>query len=874
MEREVTRRNSIARRLSLIVGGALVAAVLVVGAMALLEQRRQLTRALETKAATLAQFMAQVSPISVLSLNFVEMNNNVKKVVLTDDEAIYAIVVNEKGIPLAYYLKEADPAVGEEARALWAARNPMAAVEAMKNSTNVLQVEAPITAGETGIGSTMIGFSSERMHRALMLQIVLIGAVLVVVTGATLLLLELALRRILKPVKVLTAAATQISTGDLDVVLTGLHRKDELGVLARAFESMATQLRGLIDGMEQRMADLQRMGQALQKSEEEFRRIVATASEGIWVLGAETKTTFVNARMAEMLGCGDAAMIGRPMTDFMFEEDLPDHRQKMDNRARGVSENYERRFRRSDGQAVWTHVSATPIMEAGRYAGSFAMFTDITERKRAEEELGRYRDSLEETVQQRTAELRQARDAAEAANQAKSVFLANMSHELRTPLNAILGFSRMMRSDPQLTDEQTGNLDIINRSGEHLLALINDVLEMAKIEAGRLKLEPAPFDLGSLVHDVADMMRLRAQEKGLYLKLDQSSEFPRYIRGDEARIRQILVNLVGNAVKFTERGGVVIRLAVKQNDRLHLLIEIEDTGPGIGPEDRRRVFKPFVQLAEGAEQKGTGLGLAITKQFVELMGGSVGVESTPGKGSVFRADLPVELVADVEIPEPKKAQGDVVGLTPGQPSFRVLIAEDQHENQLLLNRLMSDIGLETRVANNGEECVKIFQEWLPDLVWMDRRMPVMDGLEATRRIRRLPGGDKVRIVAVTASAFREQQQEMFDAGMNDFVSKPYRFEEIYECLARQLGLEYVYRSAVAERQADRSVALAPASVALLPSALRQQLGTALEQLDSERISTLLEQVTKINADLGAAFCDLAKGFDYAAMQRALDAANT
>ncbi|QFY44187.1 HAMP domain-containing protein [Candidatus Methylospira mobilis] len=266
---------------------------------------------------------------------------------------------------------------------------------------------------------------------------------------------------------------------------------------------------------------------------------------------------------------------------------------------------------------------------------------EITERKPMEAELRRYKDHLEEKVQQRTADLVLARNAAEAANQAKSVFLADMSHELRTPLNAILGFSGMMRRTAQMPDNQSANLNIIIRSGEYLLNLINDVLEMAKIEAGRVQLEDAPFDLGNMVRDVTEMMQVRATEKHIRLLVEQTSAFPRYVVGDEARMRQVLINLVGNAIKFTEHGGVTVRLGTGNNAVSHLLIEVEDTGSGIEREDRQRIFEPFVQLGEQGMNKGTGLGLTITRQFVQMMNGNLTLESTPGKGSLFRIVLPL-----------------------------------------------------------------------------------------------------------------------------------------------------------------------------------------------------------------------------------------
>ncbi len=506
--------------------------------------------------------------------------------------------------------------------------------------------------------------------------------------------------------------------------------------------------------------------------------------------------------------------------------------------------------------------------ENGKPLRSAGTVHDITERKRAEEELRRYKDNLEDEVQQRTADLVLARNAADAANQAKSVFLANMSHELRTPLNAILGFSNMMRRDPLLPDKHRQNIDIINRSGEHLLTLINDVLEMTKIEAGRVQLENAPFDLGSMVRDVTDMMQIRAHEKGLRLLVDQDSRFPRYIVGDEARLRQVMINLMGNAVKFTREGGVTLRLGTSEDISSHLLIEVEDSGPGISPEDQQRIFDPFVQLGEQGDSKGTGLGLSITQQFVQLMGGSISLQSTPGKGSLFRVDLPLNEVIAADIAKPKELEkGEVVGLAPGQPEYRILIVEDQRDNQLLLANLMESVGFQVKLAENGNQGVELFQSWHPHFIWMDRRMPVMDGMEATQRIRQLPGGKEVKIVAVTASAFIEQRAEMLDVGMDDFVRKPYRSNEIYECLSRQLGVRYIYEGMPEPEQP--AMALTQEMLSVLPEGLRDELTIALESLETKRIALVIQQVASYDLALQKTLTHLAENFDYSAILKVL-----
>jgi CheY-like chemotaxis protein len=299
-----------------------------------------------------------------------------------------------------------------------------------------------------------------------------------------------------------------------------------------------------------------------------------------------------------------------------------------------------------------------------------------------------------------------------------------------------------------------------------------------------------------------------------------------------------------------------------------LIIEVEDSGPGIAPEDQQRVFEPFVQLGALADNKGTGLGLTITREFVRLMKGTLTLQSTPGKGTLFRIDLPLRQAEESDISTLHRSdERDVTGLAPGQPDWRILIVEDQLENQLLLANLMESVGFQIKVAENGRQGVELFQTWRPHFIWMDRLMPVMDGIEATKAIRGLPGGNEVKIVAVTASAFEEQREGVLDAGMDDFVRKPYRADEIYECLSRQLGVRYAYSAH--DKPAEASMELAPEALSVLPEALRRELEAALESLESERIEIVVGQVARYDKELFRSLTRLAQEFDYPAILKAL-----
>jgi signal transduction histidine kinase/FixJ family two-component response regulator len=443
-------------------------------------------------------------------------------------------------------------------------------------------------------------------------------------------------------------------------------------------------------------------------------------------------------------------------------------------------------------------------------------------------------------------QLEQKAEEAETANRAKSEFLANMSHELRTPLNAILGFTQLLRRDPVLQEAQHEQLDIISRSGEYLLSLINDVLEMSKIESGRIVLNENDFDLYHLLDALESMFVLKAESRDLMLEFERSPQMPQYIRTDEGKLRQVLINLLDNAIKFTQLGSVTLRVVITQSDRLSFTVS--DTGCGMTADELKQVFKPFVQSAAGLKSRqGTGLGLPISQRFVRLMGGDLTVESIPGLGTTFGFDLPLHAVdaSQVAIPRPSRR---VLGLQPGQPDYRILVVEDRWENRQLLVKILTTVGFNVREAANGRLGVEIWQEWHPHLIWMDMRMPVMDGYEATQHIRSQIAGQSTIIIALTASAFEEMRSAILAVGCNDFVRKPFQEQTIFDKMAEHLGVRYIYDTELAA-EPDQEVTRGH-DIHQLEDSPKQRSATiiaALASMPPEWLDRIHQAATRVSA---------------------------
>jgi PAS domain S-box-containing protein len=700
--------------------------------------------------------------------------------------------------------------------------------------SDLLVANRDIVLSHETIGSLSLYVTPRFLHQRLNDTFwILVGSILVLDLLLILSLYWLLWRLVLRPLKLIESYAAVIRSGkQAGPEISGIPLTGEFDVVRNA-------ILGMVDQLKSRLSELQMSNDRFWRTVSDFPMAL-----GIYV-PASGRITFLNKQFIETFGYTQDDI---PNADVWYSRAFPDpaYRQEaMD------TWNTEMNAAVTQNSRIRTHVyviackdgTTRQVEVVGILSGDsiLVLFDDVTERKQAEEIVRTYQERLEELVRSRTQELVAARDMAETANRAKSVFLANMSHELRTPLNSVIGFSHLMESEAGLTPIQQRNVGIINRAGTHLLTLINDILELSKIESGKIEMSEESADLRHLLDEVVDMLRPRAEQAGIYLVVE-TTRLPDAVRVDVVKLRQVLLNLTANAIKFTHRGGVTVMAnARKQGAGVTVEFLVSDTGIGIQPEDQQRIFDPFIQVAQPGGQSGTGLGLSISRQYVQVLGGVLTLESAPEAGSTFRFSL--TLPTCERMPEPTvRARGRITGTAPDARGRRALVADDVSETRSLLHDLLEPLGLEVFEAADGKKAWELILQKQPELVLIDWRMPLMSGVEVTRIVRQRNDIVQPKIIMLTASVFDENRHEAFGAGVDDFITKPVDFDQLYSMIERQLGVT-ILREADSPKDGNAVAAkLTKTDLSDVSSAARKRFAEALRELNPVRIAEALEIV--------------------------------
>jgi PAS domain S-box-containing protein len=666
---------------------------------------------------------------------------------------------------------------------------------------------------------------------------VIIAAIIAILTA----------RWLTRPIFRLSQASQQIQSGEFQPVTLAGSR--EFRSLAAIFNQMGAELQLYHQQLEEKV---EREIAERTIAENKYRTIFDNAVEGIFQTNADGYYLRVNPALARIYGYDSPADLLRVQPNAHNQLYVDSQRrqtfQKLFQEQDTITD-FQSQIYRKDGSTLWIAEHARVVHDANGEIFYYEGFVeDISARKSAEEAL------------------KQAKEAAESANMAKSAFIAHMSHELRTPLNAILGFSQLMLRNNSLATTDQDNLSTIVRSGEHLLSLINQVLDISKIEAGKIIYNPQNFDLYRLLNDLQDIFAFKAQEKGVQFICEQLNDISRYICTDELKLRQVLINLLNNAIKFTDQGGVALKISQKDdNYGFFLTFSVEDTGNGIATEELEDLFQSFVQTASGKNaQEGTGLGLVISQKFVQVMGGNLQVSSQVNRGTTFSFTIPVHSVDASQVYHLTDSRR-ILALAPDQPDYKILVVDDREANRKLLLKLLTPLGFYVSEARDGQEAIAIWQDWQPDLIWMDMRMPILDGYEATRRIKTSPEGKNVVIIALTASVLEGDKELVFGAGCDGFLSKPFREAEIFEMMAKYLGIQYIYEDSTVETSLKTSAendTLMKESLKQLPILWLDSFRLALQNIDLKAIEYLVNSIEQDDPNLAVLIKKYIDNFQY------------
>ena len=600
---------------------------------------------------------------------------------------------------------------------------------------------------------------------------------------------------------------------------------------------------------------------ALQQSETRLKLITDSVPGCISYVDAQQRYQFVNRTYEEWFGWDKSAVLGRTIEDVIGSAAYALSRPHIEKVLAGETVIYETELPYREKTRYVAGVLVPNLSPQGQVLGYYALITDISDRKRIEREL------------------LQAKEAAESANQAKSSFVANISHELRSPLNAILGFAEILTKETALPPFQRENARLIYRSGQHLLHIINQVLDLAKAEAKGQDINLEQVSLSELLWELHSLFMLKAEHKGLGFSIDSDPAIPEWIYVDGMKLRQILINLLDNAVKFTAQGSVQLSVDLQErtDQTIRLRFQVRDTGIGIAATDQARLFEPFSQSSgQSPATQGTGLGLHISQEFAHLMGGMIQVKSKLGSGSIFQFDLVAQLAEMT--PPSQVAAPEVTGGTGHGPQYRLLIVDDNPLNRRLLWQILAVLPVELREATGGQAAIDIWQQWQPHLIWMDVRMPDIDGLEATRQIRNqeavrgeqnLEPYPKTKIIAISATDSHDLSQRALEAGCDDFIAKPFQQSEIFHALQRQLKMSYRYSAPSSSLEAETNLLDWQRGIGQLPVELRRDLEDALVIGEPQRIQQLVEQIKSYDLMLYDVVANKVLQFEYQQLLRLL-----
>lgn len=591
---------------------------------------------------------------------------------------------------------------------------------------------------------------------------------------------------------------------------------------------------------------------ALLESEIRMRSITDSAQDAILMMDASGNISYWNPAAERIFGYTRDESMGLNLHALLvpkrYHQSHLDHFPAFQQTGEGnaVGKTLDLEALKKDGSEISIQLSLSAIQIDGQWH-SVGIIRDITQQKKIEQAL------------------LLAKQEAEMANKFKSIFLANMSHEIRTPLNAIIGFSQLMNRDQQLSKIQKEyNVSIIH-AGEHLLALINDILELSKIEAGRVVVTPTNTDFLALLDEVEMIFKERVQSKKLKYITDFDEDIPRYIVVDGSKLRQIFVNLIGNALKFTDEGGIAVRCRIDQSadEQELLVVEIQDSGTGIAAEELNKLFKHFEQTSSGISKgSGTGLGLALSKELATLMGGDITVSSRVGIGSIFTFSVKIERGQNNQTE--KRSVQKVLGIENSETQYRILVVDDKKDNLMVAATLLQLVGFETLEAVNGEDAIEKFKSWHPHLILMDMRMPVMDGYEAIRIIKSTEAGLATPIVALTASTFEDELKKINELGIQGYVRKPFRENELFDTIGNILNIKYLYNEELTTSKltfhADNHF-LADELVKISNSLLLK-MQNALAIADIDLLIDLIKSIAAGQPELAGYLTELAENYDY------------